>query len=115
MLQFINSYPHRLDLTIMWFTPNCVDGGDWTKSGWWPLSPGQSAVVHGADLADINRFWCYFARAADGAFWAGDIARNVPPRVFTWCEWTSSTDAFQIGYRLLDVGDRDDMTISLVS
>jgi hypothetical protein len=61
MLQFINSYPHRLDLTIMWFTPNCVDGGDWTKSGWWALSPGQSAVVHGADLADINRFWCYLA------------------------------------------------------
>ncbi|MFC7263745.1 DUF1036 domain-containing protein [Streptomyces lutosisoli] len=113
MLKFINQYPQKLAVTIMWYTPNCVDGGDWTKKGWWNLAPGQSAVVHGGDLSDINRYWCYFAHAADGAFWAGDLARQAPSRAFDWCEWTSSTDSTQIGYRMQDVGDHDDLDITL--
>ncbi|MET9908526.1 DUF1036 domain-containing protein [Streptomyces sp. NPDC006476] len=113
MLKFISQYPQPLSVSIMWYTPNCPDGGDWTKKGWWNLAPGEGKVVHGADLDDVNRYWCYFAQAADGAFWAGDIARMVPPEKFEWCEWTSSTDATQIGYRLQDVGDADDFTITL--
>ncbi|MBO4253183.1 hypothetical protein [Streptomyces griseorubiginosus] len=43
----------------------------------------------------------------------GAAARVVPPEKFEWCEWTSSTDATQIGYRLQDVGDDNDFTITL--
>ncbi len=113
MLKFSNHYRVRLSVAIMWYTPNCPDGGDWTKKGWWTIDPGQSKIASGLDLADVNRYWCYFARATDGAFWAGDIARMAPSRAFDWCEWTSSSDASQIGFRLLDVGDDDDHTLNL--
>src|SRR5690348_5138181 len=102
MLKFTSSYPRNLSVAIMRYTPNCPDGGDWTKEGWWNLAPGESKIAYGGDLSDVNRYWCYFAQADNGVFWAGSIARMVPFQAFSWCEWTSNTSAFQIGFRLLD-------------
>jgi uncharacterized membrane protein len=114
MLKFTSLYPSKLWVTIMWYTPNCPDGGNWSKKGWWSLVPGQSKIVSGSDLADVNRYWCFYAQAANGAIWAGPYKRLVPAQAFDLCEWTSSTGAFKIGYRLLDVDDNDDLTVNLV-
>lgn len=71
-----------------------VSGGDWEKAGWWKIDPGQSAVVYPGDVR-FNTHWYAYAHAADGTEWAGDpcFAETVPPRVFQWCDDTSSTDS----------------------
>ena len=114
MLKFTNLYPSKLWVAIMWYTPNCPDGGDWTKKGWWSLVTGQSKIVSGLDLCDVNRYWCFYAQALNGAYWAGPYKRMVPTQKFEWCEWTSSTSAFQVGFRLLDVDDNDDVSVHLI-
>ena len=102
-------------VAIMFHTPNCPDGGDWTKQGWLALAPGQTKVASAADVSSVNQYWCYYAIADDGAYWAGEYSRMVTDRVFDLCEWTSSTDAYEVGFRLLDVGDADDCTVILTA
>jgi len=113
MLAIGNHYTHTLWVTIMWYTPNCGDGGNWTKAGWWQLTPGQTKTVLVGDLEDINRYYCYFAQATDGEVWAGPYHRQVPQTAFDWCEWTANSQSFGVGYRLLDIGDYDDFTLFL--
>lgn len=114
MLQFCNNYPSDVWVCILWYHPNCPDGGDWEKEGWWHMSQGQCVVVFGDDLEDINRYWYFFAEAADGAFWAGAPQITVTDRVFDWCVNTSSSDSFTVGLREIDVGDNDDYTVNLI-
>ena len=114
-LTFCNRYSSGVSVAIMWYTPGCPDGGDWSKAGWYNLAPGQCAKVFNGDLDDVNRYCCYFAEAADGAFWAGDVVTQVPHRAFDWCLNTGSTDSRQVGFRVFDVGDSDDVTVSLTS
>jgi uncharacterized membrane protein len=114
MLTFCNQYSSTVWLTIMWYHPNCPDGGDWEKAGWWGISPSGCANVFDADLDEINRYYCFYAEADDGTVWAGPYARNVPQEAFDWCEWTDSNTARGVGYRLLDIGDNDDFTVNLV-
>jgi uncharacterized membrane protein len=89
-------------------------GGDWSKAGWYNLQQGDCITVFHGDLDDINRYWCYYVEAADGAYWAGDVITNVPDRAFNWCINTSSTDSRQVGFQVLDVGDHDDVTVPLI-
>ncbi|TMH34348.1 MAG: hypothetical protein E6H66_10130 [Betaproteobacteria bacterium] len=34
------------------------------------MEPGRSKVAFGGDVNDVNRYWYFFAHAADGGFWA---------------------------------------------
>jgi hypothetical protein len=110
-----NEYTTGVWVSVMWSHPNCSDGGNWEKAGWWRFEPGQSGPVLNGDIGDLNRYVCFNAQADDGRFWAGEFVRPAPDRAFDWCEWTGSTDSNNIGYRLQDVGDNDDFTIRLVS
>ena len=114
MLTFTNLYPKQVWVSIMWYTPGCVDGGDWTKMGWWNLTVGQSKIVSGLDLDEVNRYWCFYAHAADGTYWGGPYHRMVPHEAYEWCEWTSSTSAHSVGFRLFDIDGNDDYTVILV-
>lgn len=112
-LIFCNKYTAGVSVAILWYTPNCPDGGDWSKAGWYDLSPGQCTTVFNGDLDEVNRYWGYYAEATDGAFWAGDVTTDVPDRAFNWCINTGSSDSRQIGFRVLDVQDNDDYTVNL--
>jgi uncharacterized membrane protein len=113
MLRFCNSYHTTVNVAIIYYHPNCPDGGDWVKKGWWVLNPGECKVPYGGDLNDLNRYYLYVAEAIDGRFWAGEYVRQVPNRAFEWCENTASTDSRQAGFRLLDIGDNDNFTVNL--
>jgi len=114
MLRFCNNYPSDMWVCIVWYHPNCPDGGNWEKEGWWHLGQGKCSVVYGGNLDDINRYWYFYAEAANGAYWGGSPHVLVPPRRFDWCLNTSSTDAFSVGLRLIDVGGYDDYTVNLL-
>ena len=116
MLQFCNHTNRPISVCILRFTPNC-DGnqGNFTKEGWWNLDPNQCAVTFGGSCEDLNRFFGYFAVDADGRVWAGDIVRGVPNRAFSMCEFTGASDTQDVGFRLLDVDDNDNVTVNLVA
>lgn len=113
MLAFTNLTQVEINVAIMWYTPNCPDGGDWSKAGWYILAPGQNKQVFDGDLHDINRNWLFFAEDLEGRIWAGPFVRAVPPTAFDWCEWTASTASRDVGFRLQDIGDNDDVTINI--
>jgi hypothetical protein len=114
MLQFSNGTDRQLWIAFMYYHPNCPDGGDFGKKGWYHLVSGHSAVVYGGDAADLNRYFCYYAENDQGDHWSGQYVRAVPQHAFDWCEWTGSTDSRDVGFRLLDVGDTDNYTLTLV-
>jgi uncharacterized membrane protein len=113
-LYFHNGYPAKIWTMITWYHPNCEDGGDWEKEGWWAIEPNGQATVSVADLDDVNRYWYYFAQAADGAYWAGPYDIVVPNIAFDWCIDTANSDSFTVGMRELDIGGNDTYTLTFV-
>ena len=113
-LTFVNHYPATVSVAILWYSPGCSDGGDWQLAGWYNLEPSQGETVFHGDLEDVNRYWYFHAEAADGAYWAGDVAHSIPDTAFDWCWDTGSTNARMVGFRQLDIGDSDDHTVTLV-
>jgi uncharacterized membrane protein len=120
MLKFCNKYKTGVWVSIMYYEPGCSDGGDWVKKGWWRLTPGQCKVAYGGDLDDLNRYFCFYADADDGAVWAGPYKRFVPFQAFAWCEWIACSHSdgspcgFTAGFRLLDINSHDNFTVNLV-
>jgi uncharacterized membrane protein len=115
MLTICNNYTSSVFVAILYYSPNCPDGGDWAKKGWWRINTGECQVVHGGSLRSLNRYYGYYAEADNGATWAGPYVRAVPPQRFDWCEWTSSTQARDVGFRLLDINSYDNFTLTLTS
>ncbi|MBD1811958.1 DUF1036 domain-containing protein [Microcoleus vaginatus] len=115
MLTICNKYTHGVWVAIMYYRPNCSDGGNWAKKGWWRLNPGECKVVYGGSLRSLNRYYCYYAEADNGANWSGPYVRPVPPQAFDWCEWISNTQATNVGFRLLDINSYDNFTLNLTA
>jgi len=118
MLRFCNSHPVRVWTAISFFSPeDCSgDGGGWQNMGWWPVNPGQCVVVYGNDLADLNRFWYFFAEGDDGRVWAGPFPTFVHPTdAFNVCDGFGTTQLIRVGFRELDVHDNDEVTLTLVT
>jgi uncharacterized membrane protein len=120
-LTLCNSYPSTIWTSIMFYSPETCggEGGDFEMMGWWGIAPGSCALVYANDLEDVNQFWYYFAKADDGAFWAGDLGANVPREPFggdQWCWGLGKVgpELVRIGYRELDIGDNDDYTLTFV-
>jgi Protein of unknown function (DUF1036) len=97
-----NNYSGTIQVCIMYYSPNCRDGGNWAKKGWWSIPPGGSKVVYGPSMRGLNRYFCYY-----------DIHRAVPPQAFDWCEWTANTQSRNLGFRVLDINSYDNYTLSL--
>lgn len=57
MWKIQNLSPLTVWVSIMYYSPNCSDGGNWTKKGWWKIEPGpeHSKIVYGGSLQDLNR------------------------------------------------------------
>jgi uncharacterized membrane protein len=113
MFRFANSSPTTVWVMFEWRRPNCPDGGDWEKKGWWMIPPGQSKVVYGGDLVPLQACCYYYAHGADGRQWSGPIPEFVPSTVFDWCTDTSSTDARRIGMREICTGNFNNYTLTL--
>lgn len=121
-LVLCNSYSTTIWTSIMFYSPRAcgseTDGFE--MMGWWALEPGSCALVYANDLADVNQYWFYFAKARDGNVWAGPWAAQVPHEVFGgdgWCHGGAGrSDAnLSIGYREVDVGSSDDCTLTFIA
>jgi uncharacterized membrane protein len=113
VLSFHNSTFSWVWVMIEFYHPNCPDGGNWMKSGWWPIGSEDTGIVHGANVSAVNRFWYYYAHDGLGGEWAGEFQETVPPTEFERCATTSSTADRTIGMREIDVGNAANFTINL--
>ena len=113
MLRIVNGYSQPISVAIWYYHPNCSDGGDWAKKGWWQIAPGASKVAYGGSLRGLNRYFCYHAHAGDGTNWSGPYVTPVPPQAFDWCLPTANTSSWNAGFRLLDVNSYDNYTLTL--
>lgn len=116
--RFRNSYGTTVWVVIMWYTPGCSDGGDWSKKGWWSLEPGETKTVLGGDLEDINRYFYYYGETGDRTTqWAGSFFTCIPQTAFDWCLNTCDTnpETRNLGLREVDIGDYDTYTVNLTS
>lgn len=117
MLAFCNSYTEELWVAYMFYSPgDCGGEGDnWQTIGWFAIAPGACATVYANDLDDVNnRYWYFHAENADGSvFWAGPIGVYVTDEAFNHCYGIGTTTSRIAGFRLLDVGDNDDYTVTL--
>ena len=83
---------------IGYSTPNCPDGDNWSKKGWWRIVPGGSATVRGGASNGAKYF--FHAHSDDGSLdWSGSFTTNLPSNAFDWCWPTSSTDSRLRGMR----------------
>ncbi|HEY0330737.1 MAG TPA: DUF1036 domain-containing protein [Rhodopseudomonas sp.] len=98
-LRFANHHGSRVWVAVGYYSPNCPDGGDWAKKGWWKIEPGQAATV----LWTTNKYSTFYAEADDGSHWSGSYHTPVPLQAFDWCWNTSSTQADDVGMRLITV------------
>jgi len=114
MLRFINKYSSTISVAIMKLHRNCPDGGDWDKSGWWVMAPGESKVPYGGDLDDLNRYFYFYAFSNDGRVWDGPFLERIPWRAFNLCENTATSDSREVGFRQLDIGSNDSFTVNLL-
>jgi hypothetical protein len=37
-------------MMVQWHNPDCSDGSDWEKKGWWQFEPGASKVPFGGGI-----------------------------------------------------------------
>ena len=112
-LTIVNGYPQLISVAIWYYHPNCPDGGDWSKKGWWNINPGGSKIVYGGSLRSLNRYFTYYAHSSDGAQWSGPYVTAVPPNAFDWCLNTANTSSRNAGFRLLDINSYDNFTLTL--
>ncbi|MEU2063470.1 DUF1036 domain-containing protein [Streptomyces sp. NPDC013455] len=95
-MTFRNNYHQTIWAMVEWYRPNCSDGSNWLKKGWWRIDPGQSAVVFGGDARAVNPIWYGYAHASDGTEWRDQYQELVPSRAFEWCSNTADTSSRQI-------------------
>jgi uncharacterized membrane protein len=91
----------------MQYDPNDCggEGGNWATEGWFGINDGEQVLAFSTD----NRYAAYYAKAADGAYWAGDYGPvYVYHEAFNSCVDIGSTAAYgTVGMRLIDTGDND--------
>ena len=118
MLRFCNSFTEDLWVAYMFHSPeDCGgEGGDWQAIGWFHIAPGACSIVYANSLDDVNnRFWCFFAENADRTvFWGGPIDVGVTVEPFNLCRGIRNTSQRVVGFRIFDVGDNDDYTVTLI-
>ena len=91
----------RIYFALAYHYPNCPDGDNWAKKGWWAIPPGGTATVRGGASNGARYFW--YAETETGLQWAGDVNTWLPTTAFDWCWPTSSSNASLRGMRRLDV------------
>ena len=101
---FTNSYGQKLYVAYMRRDFNCQNecGDIWDVLGWINLDPGETETR--ANPTD-NRWFYYYAEAADGAVWAGPYVAEVIQSRFEKCTCLGVLSGGQNPYH--DVGFRE--------
>ena len=93
MALFVRNQTNRtVFVALGYHSPNCPDGDNWAKKGWWRIAPGGTATVRGGASNGAKYF---FHAHSDN----GSLATFLPSNVFDWCWPTSSSTSTLRGMR----------------
>jgi uncharacterized membrane protein len=56
-LYFRNETNRTVNVALGYSWPNCPDGDNWAKKGWWVIAPGQTKTVRGGASNGAKYFW----------------------------------------------------------
>ena len=113
-LYFRNNYPNSVWVCYMYYSPaRCGAYSNWGTRGWWQIDPGQTKLVWVGNT--LNRYYSYYAKAADGAQWTGQYGPvYVYHQAFDSCLNIGSTAAYgRVGMRLIDTDNYGTYTMTL--
>ena len=110
-LYFRNKTNSTVWVVYAFHTPGCEGGVNWTKKGWYKISPGATAKVW-TGWAGGNKFF-YYAEDASGRKWAGPYVTFASHNAFEWCWNTASTNGKNVGMRKIEASNMD-YTINLI-
>ena len=106
---FTNSYGKKLYVAYMRRDFSCQSecGDIWDVLGWINLDPGET---ESRANATTNRWYYYYAEAADGAYWAGPYVAEVSNARFEKCtclgvivqNGEATNPYYDVGFRELD-------------
>jgi uncharacterized membrane protein len=117
MLRFCNSHNEDVWVAYMFHSTDACggEGKDWQAIGWFHITPGSCVTVYANDLDDVhNRYWYYYAENASRTFvWAGPVNVYVTDEAFNHCLGIGTSTSRIVGFRVFDVGDNDDFTMTL--
>ena len=100
-LYFRNETNRTVAVALGYSTPNCRDGDNWSKKGWWVIGPGGTATVRGGASNGAKYFW--HAHTDNGLQWSGEFVTNLPSNSFDWCWPVSSSNSTPRGMQKLIV------------
>ncbi|WP_327280716.1 MULTISPECIES: DUF1036 domain-containing protein [unclassified Streptomyces] len=92
-LTFRNNHNTEIWTMVEWHQPNCSDGSNWVKKGWWRIGPGQTSTVFGGNPQAVNPIWYCYAYSTDGTEWRDRFQETVPHNAFEWCSNTADTSS----------------------
>ena len=120
MLEFVNQTPQDVYISYMFFSPDvCGQDGDWQAIGWFHASSGQSVVVYGDSMKDVDHgVWCFYAHTADRQYvWDGPFSTSVPVAAYNQCYLDGTIGGAgeyeEIGFRSFATGSVDNFTMHL--
>ena len=93
---------------------SCGSGDGFIAIGWFRIPPGQCRTVYNGNV-NYNRYWAYYAEATDGATWSGNIQSWVSNSAFSLCHGSACTPCRVVGFRLLDVNNFTNYTLTLTA
>ena len=93
---------------------SCPNGDGFIAIGWYRIPPGQCLTVYNGNV-NYNRYWAYYAEATDGATWSGNIQSWVSNSAFSLCHGSACTPCRVVGFRLLDVNNFTNYTLTLTA
>jgi len=109
-IRFRNSTGSTASVALLFYSPDsCSHDGQWGVRGWWVVGPGGTVHV----LNTTNRYFCYYAEAADGTVWAGDFGPVPVYRDnFDSCLLRGAPEAIgKVGMRRIDTRGNDTIVI----
>lgn len=114
-LVICNNYPSTVYLSYMWYDPaNCGSGDHFDTIGWYQVNPGACRTVFFGNV-NFNRYWAYYAEAVNGAVWNGNIQAWVSNSAYRLCHGATCTPCRVVGFRLLDVDNFNNYTLTLIA
>jgi hypothetical protein len=118
-LKFTNHFTEDVWVFYVFHSPDDCggEGQDWQGIGWFHVSVGETVTVYANSLGDVhNRYWYFYAETPDVEFtWSGPPTFQASNDAFNHCIGEGRTDWQPFGLRLIDVGDSDDHTVTLIS
>jgi uncharacterized membrane protein len=111
-LSFVNRYSSGVSVCLLWYNRSCGEK-PWRKSGWWNLGVGQGVQVLTGNLN--SRYYYFYARAADGAYWGEHNRRIlVTNNRFDICMTGILEPSYLVPLREIDTGQYTGFTVTLV-